>query len=180
MSDVDEFPVSVVLDGDGLIPNNSRLAVLHYPAVFSDEGGDLAERFESLFARHQWPPAWRNGIFGFHHFHSTAHEVLGIYTGEVTVRLGGEEGVDVTLRTGDVAVLPAGVGHKQLHRTGALGVVGAYPAGQTPDACRPDARQFQRRVATVRAVPLPAADPVRGVDGPLMSLWHESPNTARR
>ncbi len=24
-----------------------------------------------------WLGAWRDGIFAFHHFHSTAHEVLG-------------------------------------------------------------------------------------------------------
>ena len=174
MSDTDDCPLSFVLDGDGLIPNNPHLPVLHYRAVFDGANGDLASRFELLFERHQWPPAWRNGIFGFHHFHSTAHEVLGIYSGEVTVRLGGEEGVDVLLRAGDVAVLAAGIGHKQLHCVGALGVVGAYPGGQIADACRPDAKQYAARVAAVGAVPLPAADPVVGVDGPLMSLWGAS------
>ena len=165
------FPRSVLLESDGLVPNNPRLAVLHYPAVFAPGGSALASDFEALFARHRWPPAWRNGIFGFHHFHSTAHEVLGIYSGEVRVRLGGEEGVDLVLRVGDVAVLPAGVGHKQLDCTGMLGVVGAYPAGQSADTCRADAGQFERRVATIDAVPLPVADPVSGVDGPLMKLW---------
>jgi uncharacterized protein YjlB len=52
-----------------------------------------------------------------------------------------------------------------------LGVVGAYPAGQHADMCKPDAEQYARRLAMVGAVPLPDADPVRGVDGPLMSRW---------
>jgi uncharacterized protein YjlB len=165
------LPLTLLLQGDGLVPNNPQLAVLHYQAVFELSSGDLASQYEALFARYRWPPAWRSGIYGFDHFHSTAHEVLGIYCGEVTVRLGGEAGVDVVLRAGDVAVLPAGVAHKQLRCCCALGVVGAYPCGQVPDACRPDAGRFDARVAAVSAVALPSADPVYGAAGPLLTLW---------
>ena len=56
--------------------------------------------------------AWRNGIYAHHHYHSTAHEVLGIVAGSVRVRLGGERGTTVELRAGDVVVIPAGVAHK--------------------------------------------------------------------
>jgi uncharacterized protein YjlB len=167
-------PVSLLLPGDGETPNNPRLEVMHYPQVFNATDASLASQFETLFAQHDWPPAWRNGIFGFHHFHSTAHEALGIYSGEVTVRLGGEGGADVVLRAGDVAVLPAGVGHKQLSCVGSLGVVGAYPAGQVADACRPDASRFDARMATICSLALPSADPVYGVDGPLMRRWHDA------
>ena len=41
------------------------------------------------FAAHGWSNAWRDGIFGYHHFHSIAHEVLGIASGEVRVMFGG-------------------------------------------------------------------------------------------
>ena len=108
--------------GEG-VPNNPALPVLHYRNAVQGEGDALARAFEALFNRHSWPAAWRNGIFGFHHFHTTAHEALGIYSGKVRVRLGGEGGVDVELDVGDVVVLPAGVGHKQLSCRGRLGVV---------------------------------------------------------
>ena len=37
--------------------------------------------FEELFHGNGWGNGWRNGIFPFHHYHSTAHEVLGIAAG---------------------------------------------------------------------------------------------------
>ena len=81
--------------------------------------------------------AWRNGIYAHHHYHSTAHEVLGIVAGSVRVRLGGESGKTVELRAGDVVVIPAGVAHKSEGASPDLLVVGAYPGGKSPDMCRP-------------------------------------------
>ena len=82
-------PVPEVLSlepGEG-VPNNPSLPVLHYRNALDGEGDVLARAFEALFDRHAWPAAWRNGIFDFHHFHTTAHEALGIYSGDVRVRL---------------------------------------------------------------------------------------------
>jgi uncharacterized protein YjlB len=154
------------------------LPVLHYRGALAPAEGDLAVRFERAFDANRWPAAWRNGIFAHHHFHSTAHEVLGIYAGTVTVRLGGERGRDVVLSPGDVVVLPAGVAHRRIACDGRLGVVGAYPEGQSPDLCRPDARRYQALLAAVAAVPMPAADPLCGADGPLMSHWGARPEWA--
>src|SRR5262245_56994607 len=111
------------------IPNHPRWPLLIYPGA--------AALFEALFTRHGWPAAWRNGIHPFHHYHSNAHEVLGIYSGEDTVRFGGEQGITVVASPGDVIVLPAGTGHKKLAVRGSLGVVGAYPRGAHPDSCVP-------------------------------------------
>ena len=127
--------------------------------------------FEALFAHNGWPPAWRNGIHPFHHFHCTAHEALGVYGGEATVQFGGEGGIVLTARPGDVIVLPAGTGHKKVSGRGSLGIVGAYPAGQRPDLCTPLASMLQECEAAVARVARPPCDPVYGAHGPLLTHW---------
>ena len=69
-------PATLLPEPDGVVPNNPLLPVLHYRGVLAGEG-DLAGSFEGLFDAHSWPAAWRNGIFRFHHFHSTADPVFG-------------------------------------------------------------------------------------------------------
>ncbi len=70
-----------------------------------------------------------------------------------------------------MVVIPAGVAHRNLGETRGFGVVGAYPEGQRWDmnTGRPGERPAaDERIARV---PLPASDPVFGVNGPLMALW---------
>lgn len=148
------------------IPNHPRWPLLVYPGAVRIADGDPAAAFEVLFTRNRWPAAWRNGVFPFHHYHSNAHEALGVYEGEVTVQFGGEPGLVLTARPGDVIVLPAGTGHKRISSKGHLGIVGAYPEGARPDTCMPPLRKEAKAGA-----PLPAADPVHGIDGPLFRHW---------
>lgn len=145
--------------------NHPRWPLLIYPGAVQPAS---AEAFETLFTRNRWPAAWRNGVHPFHHFHSNGHEALGIYSGEVTVQFGGDAGVTVTAKPGDVIVLPAGTGHRKLSSRGSLGVVGAYPEGSSPDTCR---TLSKNHVATIARVPLPACDPVCGAGGPLFQHW---------
>jgi uncharacterized protein YjlB len=147
------------------IPNHPRWPLLVYPAVLESPS---PEDFEEMFGRNRWPAAWRNGVFPFHHYHSNAHEALGVYAGEVTVLFGGEGGVTVTAKPGDVLVLPAGTGHKKVSSRGRLGIVGAYPQGARPDTVTNLHLSTQAQIA---AVPLPAADPVFGAAGPLFAHW---------
>ena len=154
---------------DGVVPNNNLPLVLYRGAL--PTGGDRASACEEMFARNGWPDAWRNGIYSHHHYHSTAHEVLGIARGAATVRLGGESGRTVDLNTGDVVVIPAGVAHKCENATGDLLVIGAYPEGQRPDLCRAGEREHDRAQKNIAKVPLPAADPVTGGAGPLLDCW---------
>ena len=162
-------PEALMLTAGERVPN-SRLPVLVYRGTGAVDGAAML----NLFARYGWSNGWRNGIYPFHHFHSTAHEVLGISRGRVEVRLGGETGRDVVLQAGDVVVLPAGTGHKRLSKPGDLEVTGAYPEGGDWDlicADEVDAESFERAARRIAALPCPATDPLYGHSGPLLRLW---------
>ena len=159
-------------EDDGKTPNNPRLPLVHYRDVLRGRRGlDPAALCEELFAAHGWKDSWRNGIYEFLHFHTGAHEVLGIARGEARVQFGGDKGKTLTLQAGDVVVLPAGIGHRRISASNDLLVVGAYPAGVHYDQARPgevDHRQAQQRIAKV---PPPQQDPVYGAQGPLIDAW---------
>jgi uncharacterized protein YjlB len=155
------------LEDAGGIPN-SRLPVLVYHQV-ADAGEPDA--CGEMFARNGWLGAWVDGIYSFHHFHSTAHEVLGIVAGSATVVLGGPSGPRFEIHRGDVLVLPAGTGHCNAGSSAELLVVGAYPGGMRWDLRRGDPAERDEVVANIEAVPLPDADPVAGPDGPLAEIW---------
>lgn len=74
-------------EDDGIIPNSPDLPVLIYRNAL-----DHPQDTEELFNRNQWLNSWTNGIYDYHHYHSNAHEVLGVMEGEATVQLGGELG----------------------------------------------------------------------------------------
>lgn len=152
------------LPDGGAIPNNPRLpVVLHRGAVAADD----PEAAEALFRAHGWRPAWRDGIHGWHHYHSNAHEALAVVSGQVRLQLGGEAGVQVALTAGDVVVLPAGTGHRNLGAEGLL-VVGAYPEGSAPpDQLHGAPEERQRALHAVAATPDPERDPVTGGPYPL-------------
>ncbi|WGF89521.1 cupin domain-containing protein [Marinivivus vitaminiproducens] len=161
---------------DGVIPNNPTLPLLVYRGVLRDRT-DRAEAFEVAFRRNGWTGSWRNGIFPFPHFHSTAHEVLGIAEGDVTVQLGGANGRTFTLHPGDAVVIPAGVGHQKHGCEGELVVIGAYPDGHDVDLCRAVRDEHDRAVANVARVTLPGTDPLFGRDGPLAEHWPGRPTS---
>jgi uncharacterized protein YjlB len=157
--------------GRGDIPNNPLLPLIVYKSVVDGEGDAAAAAFEQMFEANGWTGCWRNGIFDFHHFHSTAHEVLGIYAGAASVQFGGPDGIVIEAETGDVIVVPAGVGHKKLNARGKFGVVGAYPIAQSPDICEPGVGDTAHYGANVATVSIPARDPVSGESGPIVDIW---------
>ncbi len=149
------------LDEAGSVPNNPLLPVIVVSGAFEPGSPEAAE---ALFTRHGWPPAWRNGIYGYPHFHTTAHEALAIARGEVTVLLGGEGGARRHLSAGDAVVLPAGVSHQKLQGSEDLLVVGAYPPGQSPDEVRPDRARVDLKSAreAIGRLPDPPCNPLNG------------------
>ena len=156
---------------DGDVPNNPRLPLIVYAGAIDPAAGDAAAAFEALFAQNAWGSGWRNGIFPFHHYHSTAHEILGIAAGEAEVRFGGEAGETLRVKAGDAVLIPAGVGHKRLSSSPGLLVIGAYPAGQRADLMREGAEDTAGIRARIAAVARPAADPVGGGGGPIDRHW---------
>ena len=67
------------------------------------------------------------------HYHSTTHEGLAVFRGNARMRFGvsdddnTDDGVEITVKTGDVIVIPAGVAHCALKESGEFSMVGSYP-----------------------------------------------------
>jgi uncharacterized protein YjlB len=164
-------PELLRLSRNAWVPNNDRLPILIYRDVVDLPREDAAAHFEQTFQRNGWPAQWRNGIYNFHHYHSTAHEVLGIAAGHARVVLGGPGGQEMTLNAGDVVVLPTGTGHCALETSTDFLVVGAYPPGQSWDICRsaPSLKERERMSTLV----FPAADPLTGANGALTRHWKQ-------
>ncbi|MHA7138476.1 cupin domain-containing protein [Rossellomorea arthrocnemi] len=153
-------------EDDGIIPNNPDLPVIIYRNAL-----DHPHDAEELFNRNQWLNSWTNGIYDYHHYHSNAHEALGVMEGEATVQLGGEMGEEVTVHKGDVIILPAGTGHKKLSASPDFKVAGAYPNGDDYNLKKGSLRERPSVLIEIKNVPRPSLDPVFGNTGPLIKYW---------
>jgi uncharacterized protein YjlB len=163
-------PERFSFNDDGIFPN-SVLPVLLYRQAITTDAKDRASIFEQRCAENDWTYSWRDGVYSFPHYHSTSHEVLGVYSGTATLRLGGEHGKNVEVQAGDVIVIPAGVAHQNIGASDDFGVVGAYPGGREWDVLRGRPGERPKADENIAALPMPDNDPVYGAEGPLRRIW---------
>jgi uncharacterized protein YjlB len=160
-------PEAIFFPRSEWVPNNGKLPVLFYRSL--PLTGDIAAAFEDRFEKNGWQGTWRNGVFAYQHYHTHAHEVLGIAAGTARLLIGGPTGREMDVTAGDCLVLPAGTGHRRLAASGDFLVVGAYPPGQHADIRTGE--PGDAGLEAIAAVPLPEADPIEGRAGPLSELW---------
>jgi uncharacterized protein YjlB len=156
------------------VPNSALPLVLMRAAIEPDPE-DAPAAFEQTFRQNGWTGTWRNGIYPYHHYHSTAHEVLGVASGSARVCFGGEGGTEIEVSVGDVVVIPAGIAHCLVQERDGFLVVGAYAGGRQWDILRPRAASLGAALERIANVPLPDNDPVSGAGGVLLRLWTDDP-----
>jgi uncharacterized protein YjlB len=144
---------------------------LVYRGVIAIDNDHPEKTVEGLFGAHGWGEMWRNGVYDYLHYHATVHEALGVARGRARVRFGGDQGKELEISAGDVAILPAGTGHQCLSASDDFCVIGAYPPGPQMQITRPTAENHRKALKTIPEVKLPRTDPVMGADGPLVRLW---------
>jgi uncharacterized protein YjlB len=163
-------PETIIFEDDGAIPN-SRYPLLLFRNALQKSTAMSGSEVQNLFAANNWSNSWENGIYPFHHYHSTSHEVLGIFGGSASLRLGGEQGKTVHVRSGDVMVIPAGVGHKNIGASADFRVVGAYPDGRSWDLLTGKPGERPKADQNIGALPVPDTNPVYGTVLPVKQFW---------
>ena len=129
-------PLTFDFVDDGLVPN-SKMPFLVYKRAIDVDNTHPERTIEKLFGANGWGAMWRNGVYDYLHYHATVHEVLGVARGNAVVRFGGDNGTELAIAAGDVAILPAGTGHQCLSASPDFSVVGAYPPGAKMHVTRP-------------------------------------------
>jgi uncharacterized protein YjlB len=171
MKKITEYTVEQhFLEDDGVYPN-SQLPVLIYRNVLKLPALFPATFVRLLFRKNNWFNAWDYGIFEYHHYHSIAHEVLGIYRGSANLQLGGKKGIVIEARKNDVIIIPAGVAHKNLDKETQLKCIGAYPDGSDYDINYGHPGERPQTDRNIRKIPKPELDPVFGKKGGILKFW---------
>jgi uncharacterized protein YjlB len=164
-----------IFEDDGRFPNNPNLPVLVYKGALHLHPGDEIDTILELFKKNNWENSWKDSVFDYDHYHSTTHEVLGVFCGTADITLGGPEGTCVELVRGDVVIIPAGVAHKNLKCSHDFLCVGAYPEGRSYDMKNGNEEDREKIIREIASVPIPSTDPVFGSEGPLLEYWKKKP-----
>jgi uncharacterized protein YjlB len=156
---------------DGIVPNHPKWPLIVYRKAIIFAGDFKAETIiDALFEANGWGRSWRDTVYDFVHYHSQIHEVLGIARGRGRLEFGGIKGRQLNLSVGDVAILPAGTGHRLLDASKDFLVVGAYPKEGTYDECT-DTRDRPEAIKRILKTKKPKSDPVYGRRGACLNVW---------
>lgn len=157
---------------NGFFPNSSLPVLIYQNAItLPGQKNRAATIIQKLFLSHNWSNSWRNGVYDFHHFHSNTHEVLGIASGNARIIFGGPGKRSIEVATGDVIIIPAGVGHKCASSSEEFMCVGAYPEGKNYDIMVGKEEEFKKAKKNLNEVSQPKYDPVFGKEGFIKSFW---------
>ncbi len=162
--------VAHLLKDDGVFPN-SILPLLVYKKAFNLPSGHHPQVIEKVFAANNWKNTWRDSIYHYHHYHSVTHEVLGVYSGNCRILMGGDDGIQFIIEKGDVLIIPAGVAHKNAWSDEDFKCIGAYPEGKDYDLNYGKSGERPQTDHNITRVLLPETDPVCGRTGPLFIHW---------
>lgn len=170
---VNDFPVVMPykLDDDGVFPN-SIYPALHYWSVFKIPSFLPVFRIKRMLAKYKWTNTWVGGIYEKLHYHSNTHELLCVVEGSITMRLGGESGVELLLKKGDLLLIPAGVAHQNIHASQNFNCIGFYPKGLDFDMNFGLSGERPQTDENISKVPIPVFDPLMGKKGKLQDYWH--------
>lgn len=125
----------------------------------------------ALYAANGWGGTWVYTVYPFWHFHTNGHEVLSCVAGTATIGFGGEDGIVADISVGDVAIVPAGVGHKKLAASPGFQMAGGYPPKQSGNIVRAGEMTDDEIAKALARLALPDTDPISGKDDGVVSVW---------
>jgi uncharacterized protein YjlB len=127
----------------------------------------------TLLERNGWVGTWIYTIYPFWHFHTKGHEVLIGVAGSALIGFGSVDGIEVEMKPGDLALIPAGVGHKRIRGDDGFQVAGGYPVGQSGNIVRPGELELHEVEQALSLLSLPESDPLTGESGGLLDHWRQ-------
>lgn len=151
------------MKSDGVFHNNLRYPTILVKNAVTNKSQDECEQM--IVRGNSWTSPWVWGIFPFHHYHSTAWELLVCVRGAADVQLGGQEGPVVAVEKNDLVLIPPGVAHKQLSSSGGFTLLGSYPmrgCSGSVDTLRESPTKQQ--VDNIEACIAPATEPILGLN----------------
>ncbi len=168
-----KIPKQYYLQDNGNFPN-SCLPVLHYRNILNLPFFFPALSIKKLFRKNGWTNTWKDGLSIHYHYHSITHEVLGIYKGRTILQLGGNEGIEIVLKKGDVLIIPAGVAHRNMGNKKDVLCVGAYPDGRHFDMNYGRTSERPRTDRNIASLSVPSCDPIFGENKGVTKIWRRS------